>query len=121
MTFDEYQKAAAQTRSETCDTVYVAAKLPIEAGEAAQLAIKEKYHGKSINLAMLEDELGDTLWYLAQLAADYGFSLEEVADANIRKLEQRHGERYNAAHYQKQDDLPVVRGYDFIKLKNDGA
>lgn len=99
MTFDEYQELTGRTRSESCDTVYVAAKLPIEAGEAAQLAIKEHYHGKMPNLAQLEEELGDTLWYLSQLAADYGFSLEEIAQANIEKLRQRHGERYNVAHY----------------------
>ena len=99
MTFSEYQKAAARTRSETCDTVYVAAKLPIEAGEAAQLAIKEKYHGKPVDLAMMEDELGDTLWYLTQLASDYGLTLEDIATANVIKLKMRHGEQYNAAHY----------------------
>ena len=99
MTFDEYQELTGRTRSEDCDTVYVAAKLPIEAGEAAQLAIKEKYHGKGIDILLLQEELGDTLWYIAQLAADYGLSLEVLAMANIAKLEQRHGERYNAAHY----------------------
>ena len=99
MTFDEYQKLAGRTRGEDCDTVYVAAKLPIEAGEAAQLAIKQHYHGKMADLAEMEEELGDALWYLSQLAADYGLSLEDVADANSRKLEQRHGKRYNAAHY----------------------
>lgn len=117
MTFDEYQKLARRTRGESCDTVYVAAKLPIEAGEAAQHAIKEHYHGKKVDRLALRDELGDTMWHVAQLATDYGLSLADIAQANIKKLRQRHGERYNAAHYQKQDDLPVVRGYDFELIR----
>jgi NTP pyrophosphatase (non-canonical NTP hydrolase) len=99
MTFNEYQAAAALTRSETCNTVYVAAKLPIEAGEAAQHAIKEKFHGKPIDLHALIEELGDTLWYVSQLAADYGLSLEAIAQINIEKLRKRHGAQYNAEHY----------------------
>lgn len=99
MTFNEYQAAAALTRSETCNTVYVAAKLPIEAGEAAQHAIKEMFHGKTVDRRALIEELGDTLWYVSQLAADYGLTLESIAIANIDKLHERHGAQYNAAHY----------------------
>ena len=99
MTFDEYQELTGRTRSTYCDTVYVAAKLPIEAGEAAQHAIKAYYHGKKVDLSALRDELGDTLWHVAELAKDYGLSMDDIAQANIAKLRQRHGERYNAAHY----------------------
>lgn len=35
MSFDEYQQEASKTRGAQCDAVYLAAKLPIEAGEAA--------------------------------------------------------------------------------------
>jgi NTP pyrophosphatase (non-canonical NTP hydrolase) len=38
----------------------------------------------------LMKECGDVLWYLTQLSVELGFSLHDVAIANIEKLEGRH-------------------------------
>jgi len=37
----------------------------------------------------LKAELGDVLWYLAQVATELGLTLDEVAEANIVKLYDR--------------------------------
>lgn len=37
----------------------------------------------------LKDELGDILWYIANLAQDLGVSLDDVARANLDKLTSR--------------------------------
>ena len=99
MTFDEYQQEAKRTRGEQCDKAYLAAKLTIEAAEAAQPVIKEHYHGKLLDRNELVDELGDVLWYLAVLAEEYGINLSFVVAYNVMKLRKRHGDTYNAAHY----------------------
>jgi NTP pyrophosphatase (non-canonical NTP hydrolase) len=61
-----------------------------ESGEFAE-KIKKKYR----TIPLLPDpkelakELGDVLWYLARLAAVYGFSMTQVMALNVEKLESR--------------------------------
>ena len=38
---------------------------------------------------ILEDEIGDVLWYLAQLCEVLGLSLSEIAENNLMKLQKR--------------------------------
>jgi NTP pyrophosphatase (non-canonical NTP hydrolase) len=37
----------------------------------------------------MSKELGDVLWYVAQIASELGLDLEEVAQANLEKLRSR--------------------------------
>ncbi len=66
------------------------------AGEAGEVADKVKkvirdrggvFDDEARQAIMLE--LGDVLWYVAQLSSELNFSLEEVARANLDKLESR--------------------------------
>ena len=102
MTFNEYQAAALQTANPRLDLWYALAKLTTEAGEALQLLCKEEYHGKVYDRELLQEELGDTLWHLALAAQELGISLDDIAVANIGKLRLRHGDAYNAAHYNPE-------------------
>ncbi len=95
MTLDDYQTAAARFKGAGGHDEDVpehwALGLCGEAGEAAELVKKDRFRGRTISLEDLKLELGDALWYLAALAEAYGMSLSEVAEANIAKLERRHG------------------------------
>ncbi|WCM39583.1 nucleoside triphosphate pyrophosphohydrolase family protein [Thermus antranikianii] len=95
MTLNEYQQEAKKTAlyPEAYRLLYPTLGL---AGEAGELANKVKKilrdHGGNLNQATREDlvaELGDVLWYVAQLATDLGVSLEEVAQGNLAKLRSR--------------------------------
>ncbi|GAA5337377.1 nucleoside triphosphate pyrophosphohydrolase family protein [Thermus antranikianii] len=95
MTLNEYQQEAKKTAlyPEAYRLLYPTLGL---AGEAGELANKVKKilrdHGGNLNQAAREDlvaELGDVLWYVAQLATDLGVSLEEVAQGNLAKLRSR--------------------------------
>ena len=57
-----------------------------EAGEVLELIKKFVYHGDELSSDALLLELGDTLWYLTLIASTAGFTLEDVIDANMKKL-----------------------------------
>ena len=66
------------------------------AGETGEIAEKIKKvirdKGGKINLRdkkELSKELGDVLWYLANLATELGLSLEEIARDNLAKTSSR--------------------------------
>lgn len=97
MLLNEYQTRARETAIYPQPLgnlpVYPALKLAGEAGEVAEkigkiLRDQEGIIGphQSVELAK---ELGDVLWYVANLAADLGFDLEQIGQMNIDKLASR--------------------------------
>ncbi|WP_434730499.1 nucleoside triphosphate pyrophosphohydrolase family protein [Rhizobium binae] len=73
------------------------------AGEAGQLLTEYKKHlrdGEAHKLFKdrVCEELGDLLWYLANVASKFDLSLDDVASANLAKVQ----ERWAAANERKQ-------------------
>ena len=93
MIMDSYQRVARKTviypRKQMI--IYPALGLAGEAGEVCEKV--KKYLRQDYDLDELkekiEDELGDVLWYIANLATDLGLSLDNVAAKNISKLHDR--------------------------------
>ena len=99
MNLNEYQDLASRTAIYPDQgiawggLIYCALKLNGEAGEVADKV------GKSIRddgglisdkrRAALILELGDVLWYVANMARELGASLDEVANKNLAKLAAR--------------------------------
>ena len=93
MTFNEYQEQSRKTAiypARGLNFVYPTLGLVGEAGEVAEKMKKVlRDDGGKISdekRGEIKKELGDVLWYIAQLATDLGFSLEEVAASNLEKL-----------------------------------
>lgn len=91
-TFDEYQEFVKGMKRypEKHAIIYPALGLCGEAGEIAE-KIKKWLRGDKGDLdkdAILK-ELGDPLWYIASLADDLGYTLQDVVDANMEKLTSR--------------------------------
>ena len=90
MTFDEYQKFARSTAvyPEDCKITYPTLGLCGEAGELAEKIKKhiEQYYCSTEGVGL---ELGDVLWFISALADDLGVTLEEIAQANVDKLQSR--------------------------------
>ena len=68
-----------------------------EAGEVVELLKKVEGHGHPLDLAKLAEELGDLLWYMADVATAYGLDLSTIAALNIAKLGRRYPEGFNSA------------------------
>lgn len=96
MDFNEYQKLSRKTAlypDKDKNFIYPTLGLNGEAGEVAE-KIKKVLRDKGgvINETTkteIAKELGDVLWYVAQLATELGLSLDEVATSNIEKLADR--------------------------------
>jgi NTP pyrophosphatase (non-canonical NTP hydrolase) len=93
MTLDEYQAIAVSTAiypRDTCEAAfsYCALGLTGEAGEVAE-KIKKFLRDGVINDEEVAKEIGDVLWYCANLADELGFTLQEVAVMNANKLYNR--------------------------------
>lgn len=98
--FEKYQLATADTAiypgalEGGADALsYVTLGLTGEAGEIAN-KVKKILRDKggmvtSEDRADLSKELGDVLWYVARLADEIGYPLEEIAQKNVDKLTSR--------------------------------
>lgn len=68
-----------------------------ESGEICDMIKKNAFHGKLMDTDELLKELGDVLWYFTLLAHLYGLSLDQIKEANVRKLCDRYPDLYGPA------------------------
>jgi NTP pyrophosphatase (non-canonical NTP hydrolase) len=66
-----------------------------EAGEVCDLLKKHWGHRHPLDKAKLGKELGDVLWYVAAVGAQFGISLNDIARANVAKLTQRYPDGFS--------------------------
>jgi len=87
---EEYQKSAAETAiySSKHAVIYPALGLAAEAGEVAN-KVKKILRDGDFDRKAIADEIGDCLWYIAALCRDLNVSMNDVARANLSKLEDR--------------------------------
>ena len=66
-----------------------------EAGEAIEIVKKYEFQGHKLDTRKLIEELGDALWYIAECAEALGYSLEDIAEFNLNKLNERYPNGYS--------------------------
>lgn len=93
MDMNDYQAEASTTAHYPHEqgVVYTALGLAGEAGEIANKVKKVIRGDKSVSEYRedLASELGDVLWYVAMLARELDYSLEDIASMNVAKLKDR--------------------------------
>ena len=96
MNFNDYQTKSRKTAGYPAighPVIYPVLGLANEAGEVAG-KIKKVFRDKEGQFSAetrdaLKAELGDVLWYIAQVATELDLTLDEIAEYNIAKLYDR--------------------------------
>lgn len=111
MSMDDYQQLAERTAN--TDLPYemqlatAALGLAGEAGEVADSIKKNLGHGHTLDPEHIRKELGDIQWYVSRLAYLLGYTLGEVAEENILKLQKRYPDGFSDFRsINRADDEP---------------
>jgi len=86
MTYEEEVKELLTDNS----LLHLISGLASEAGEVCGVIQKAAYKFIEINRDDMLMELGDTLFYLTALANHFRFTEQEIKEANLKKLKERH-------------------------------
>ena len=93
LAYQQQSRATARYPDAGSNPIYPTLGLCGEAGEVADKVKKViRDQGGSFSPEVIEAlklELGDVLWYVAQLATELGLDLEVIAQANLDKLSSR--------------------------------
>lgn len=109
MTLNEYQELAARTiNNDLEDFQQFAHALHGMAAEVGEIhgIVQKHYQGHEANDEHMMKEVGDLLWFIAELCTSCGFTLEETAAMNIEKLKARYPDGFEAErslHRQEGD------------------
>lgn len=106
MTFEQYQRLAQRTANERTQSGKIengVLGLCGESGECADILKKYYHQGHDLDRDHMAEELGDVLWYAAELAAGLGLTLDEVAARNIAKLQRRYPEGFDAERSRNRE------------------
>lgn len=95
MNFDFYHREAKKTSiyPQNMKVCYPALGLAGEAGEVCD-KIKKVYRDNNGEFSIdkkqeILNEIGDVLWYMVSICDDLGYTLEDAAWANLKKIQSR--------------------------------
>lgn len=96
MDLQEYQDfviglaSEATIKSQETQLNTAALGLAGEAGEVAEHIKKFMFHGKAFDREAFINELSDVMWYLVLGAHAVGCGIQDIIDANVKKLNARY-------------------------------
>lgn len=110
MNFNEYQALAARTINQLLTAgekeYHALHGMVSEIGELHSI-YQKKYQGHDDSDDHEKKELGDLMWFIAEYCTARGWWFDEIAQMNIRKLEERYPDGFDAGHslYRKEGDI----------------
>lgn len=123
MTGSEYQKLAMRTaksgRMPTDSLMEGALGLAGEAGEVTDLIKKILCQGHLLDPALIAEELGDVMWYVALIAETIGETVDGIMLRNVQKLTLRYPDGFDESR-SRERDKPRVLTLTEADLTEDG-
>lgn len=121
MTFKNYQELAGRTintdLTENMKLAHALYGLSSETGEISGIFQKE-LQGHEVKRDDLEEEIGDLLWFIAELCTVFGFNMGEIAQGNIDKLKKRYPDGFDedrSVNRELYSKKKFFGGFDFAK------
>lgn len=92
--FQSYKRLVAATDPHVPRTVHAVIGMSGEVGELSVAVERWIYYGQGLDRTNVIEELGDLLWYVAEMCNALDVSMEKVMELNIAKLRKRYPEKY---------------------------
>ena len=100
MNINDYQNKAARTCAKIdggiMDDIHMILGIQTESAEIADAYKKYIAYKNPLDLVNVKEEIGDTIWYIANMCNMHGWDLRDILDTNIAKLEARYPNSFNS-------------------------
>ncbi len=98
MEIQEYQEKSSRTLSildsNISDNIHMSLGLTTESAEIADVFKKKLAYNKEIDWVNIKEEVGDLMFYVANICNINGWDLRDILDTNIAKLKVRYPDKY---------------------------
>lgn len=105
----EAKRTMSKCETPLLDDLHMVLGMQTEAAEIADVYKKNIAYGKPLDEVNIKEELGDLMWYVANLCTLNGWDLGEILQTNIDKLEIRYPEKFSNENALNRD-LEKERG-----------
>lgn len=106
----QYQELAMRTtkdewRGKCCwdQKIHAIMGLNSEAGEIAGL-IQKMYQGHKLDIEHMKKEIGDAMWFIAEICDAFNLNLDEIMQLNIAKLKARYPDGFEEYRSLNRND-----------------
>jgi NTP pyrophosphatase (non-canonical NTP hydrolase) len=107
MNINDYQQKAARTCAKIdgaiMDDLHMVLGMQTEVAEIADVYKKTIAYKKPLDFVNIKEEIGDVMWYIANLCNMNGWDLRDIMQTNIDKLRTRFPEKFTEEHAINRD------------------
>jgi NTP pyrophosphatase (non-canonical NTP hydrolase) len=90
-----------------------------EVGELSGAIEKWLYYGQELDLINVKEEIGDLMWYIAEMCNALGLDMGSLMEANIRKLRVRYPDKFSeekAKEENRNREVERTRMSDMVEI-----